>query len=262
MLFPYDAGSPSPRVPMRSADATNCGLNCSFSDFLHLLSDYIQLVVDQNDDQVPARRRSGVHNNRLLNFQAHSEPPLSVAAYVRRIGEYGNISRQALICGLVLLERMLLVQGTFLTSRNAHRLLFVSFVIAAKLVDDLVEGNRFYAMVGGMTPPELMRLEVLFLQLSDIALEPVAPTDYDRWLRAVFSVADSPRGSPRRIPPSSEAEGESACVPTSSASPNPTSVGHDDVSPVASQVPCVRRSAEVPCELTPSQKRVRLGPPC
>lgn len=233
------------------------GFSCSFSEFLNLLATYVQRISDRNDDQVPGMRRSGVLDDRLQNFQAHSEPPLSVAAYVRRLGEYGNMSKQALICGLVLQERLLLAQGTFLTSRIAHRLLLVSFVLSAKLVDDFVETNRFYAMLGGVTPQELVRLEVLFLQLSGIALDAFSSNDYNRWHSAIVFVNDSPAASPGRVICSApQPNGASTCAPASCSSP--ASVGHDDTSVSQTRCDLLRVAGDDSSEPAPSGKRRRI----
>jgi hypothetical protein len=68
-----------------------------------------------------------------------------------------------------------------LTSLNVHRLVLTGVMLSAKFLDDRYFNNAFYAKVGGVSTPELNRLEMEMLTLLDFRLL-VTPEDVQQLL--------------------------------------------------------------------------------
>eukprot|EP01062_Namystynia_karyoxenos_P083707 TRINITY_DN9681_c0_g1_i1.p1 TRINITY_DN9681_c0_g1~~TRINITY_DN9681_c0_g1_i1.p1 ORF type:complete len:411 (+),score=83.28 TRINITY_DN9681_c0_g1_i1:146-1378(+) len=146
-----------------------------------MMSEFMQSLVDDNDDLDPGWRRQmpppevlGLahteeqqHQMRLFSFDALHPVQMSVHDYVGRLNKYLAISQEAQVLSMVLLERVCQKKAIRFVSRNAHRLLLAAYLVGSKFHDDNVEAMSFYAAVGGVTHRELQLLLLNFLELAD-----------------------------------------------------------------------------------------------
>ena len=130
-----------------------------------------------------------------LLFESLEKPPIELLDYVWLL----HIGMSAYGCGsgmwvtaLLLLKRFLATNHTKLTTYTVHRLILVSSVIAAKVVDDEQPSNRVSAAIGGVDMGNLNSMEAEFLlaidfktfpseeeygiQLQEISCPPLSPT--------------------------------------------------------------------------------------
>jgi hypothetical protein len=96
-------------------------------------------------------------------FSSKYVPPLSLVAYGRRLLKYSYCAPHGILIGVVLLCRYCKTTQHQLTPHTVHRLLLTSVVVALKTHFDVFYSNQYYAQVGGITNPELNRLEVALL---------------------------------------------------------------------------------------------------
>ncbi len=99
----------------------------------------------------------------LPAFQAVAVPSIGVRAYLARIAEGFGCSESCYLLAVVYVDR-LVKKGYAVDERNIHRLMLAAVLAAAKYHDD--PGHRSisdYARVGGVTPGELLTLELEFL---------------------------------------------------------------------------------------------------
>eukprot|EP01062_Namystynia_karyoxenos_P049685 TRINITY_DN3813_c0_g5_i1.p1 TRINITY_DN3813_c0_g5~~TRINITY_DN3813_c0_g5_i1.p1 ORF type:complete len:214 (+),score=35.47 TRINITY_DN3813_c0_g5_i1:123-764(+) len=93
-------------------------------------------------------------------FDGAAAAPMSVPDYMIRLIKHGHCSKEVMLHAALLVRRLVLNARLRLTSRNVHRVLLAAFVVAAKLRDDLFYSNTYYARIGGVPVPELLRLEL------------------------------------------------------------------------------------------------------
>eukprot|EP00760_Papus_ankaliazontas_P006440 PhM_4_TR1303/c2_g3_i4/m.105455 len=121
----------------------------------------------------------------MLCFYSAVIPPITAEAYVHRIARYMRCSEEVYVIAGVLLERVLRTAPApnfRFTPQNIHRFLIAAVVVAAKVHDDRVCSNAWYATVAGMPLPELNRLEALLLSLLswEVQVDGAAYADFVR----------------------------------------------------------------------------------
>ena len=85
---------------------------------------------------------------------------------MERLHKYLKCSEELFITALVYLDRIRTAKSPKicfkLTSFNAYRLILASIVIAQKFHEELGDhySNKFYAHVGGVSPKEMMAIEL------------------------------------------------------------------------------------------------------
>eukprot|EP01062_Namystynia_karyoxenos_P074222 TRINITY_DN71079_c0_g1_i1.p1 TRINITY_DN71079_c0_g1~~TRINITY_DN71079_c0_g1_i1.p1 ORF type:complete len:216 (+),score=53.88 TRINITY_DN71079_c0_g1_i1:94-648(+) len=94
-------------------------------------------------------------------FDSVLEAAVSVKDYLVRFCKYANCSPATWVTMFALILRVSRVHR--LTVLNVHRLISVTFVIAAKLCDDWYYGASFYATLGGLEQADLVDMETIFL---------------------------------------------------------------------------------------------------
>ncbi|KAK9845763.1 hypothetical protein WJX81_001834 [Elliptochloris bilobata] len=88
-----------------------------------------------------------------------------------RISKYAKCSPACFAMAFSYMERVSQVDPAHtLTLLNVHRLLITAVLLAAKLTDDNFFNNAYFAKIGGITTPELNRLELQLLKLLDFRL--------------------------------------------------------------------------------------------
>lgn len=104
-------------------------------------------------------------SQRLSPFDGLRVPNISLQNYIRRISRYSKCSNVCFCMAFTYLQRLNQVDTAYrLTRRNAHRLVLTSVLLAAKLMDDNLYNNAYWAKIGGVSASELNRLEVLLLK--------------------------------------------------------------------------------------------------
>ncbi|KAJ9464753.1 Cyclin-U3-1 [Diplonema papillatum] len=96
-------------------------------------------------------------------FDGTKDGPMSIQDYLIRMVKYGYCSKETFIIVVIYLDRFYSATSRELTTRNIHRLLLSSFVVAVKLRDDMYYSNSYYATIGGVSLSDMNRMERLFL---------------------------------------------------------------------------------------------------
>ncbi|KAK4339618.1 hypothetical protein RND71_041080 [Anisodus tanguticus] len=143
---------------------------------LSILASVLERSVQKNEKALKGSKERGV----VTVFHGTIAPVLTVQQYIERIFKYSNCSPSCFVVAYVYLERFLNLTDFLLTSLNVHRILITSIVLAVKIVDDDCYNNAYYAKVGGITTPELNKLEMKFLAALDFQLH-VSVESFDKY---------------------------------------------------------------------------------
>ncbi|KAG6423473.1 hypothetical protein SASPL_113869 [Salvia splendens] len=128
---------------------------------LTVLSCVLEKLVARND-QLSGGGKS------LSAFHGVRSPAIGLDKYVERIYKYTSCSPSCFVVAFVYIDRLLhRYPDSLVVSLNVHRLVVTSVMIASKILDDEHYNNAFYARVGGVSNPELNKLEVELLFLLD-----------------------------------------------------------------------------------------------
>ncbi|CAN0921786.1 CYCU2-1 [Linum grandiflorum] len=103
-------------------------------------------------------------SGRIQIFDSSQVPDLTIQSYLERIHRYTRAGPSVYVVAYVYIDRFCQANPGFnITSRNVHRLLITTIVLASKYVEDMNYKNSYLARVGGVTTEELNRMEVDFL---------------------------------------------------------------------------------------------------
>ena len=105
------------------------------------------------------------------------------------------------MAALAYMDRLFLSNPSFtLTETNIHRLLWTSIVISSKFFEDKFFTNDFYAKVGGVTLPEMNKLEITLLDLLkfELFLTPEQYVLYDSALTTACARYHKTQQSPKK----------------------------------------------------------------
>jgi len=130
-----------------------------------VISYFLSQLVGENDKR-PLQRKMGV-------FNAQNPPEVSIADYLARIVKYTPCSAECYILSLIFIDRIA-ENHILINSYNIHRLLLVTTLIAAKLLDDTTATNKYYSHVGGISIKELNSLECKLLVILNYDLNVTA----------------------------------------------------------------------------------------
>ena len=131
-------------------------------DYVELCSHVLQWHCAANDNAQTSPLRTSFHSCRV--------PPISISDYVSRIQRYSKCSPECLVLALVYIDRFLRETKTSLSFFNAHRLILIAVMVAAKLRDDIYYSNGYYGHIGGIPREEVNKLELTFLTTCDWTL--------------------------------------------------------------------------------------------
>lgn len=136
------------------------------SGFGRVLTQWVEATLEDNRIQ------------RATPFHSVRAPPMHIRDYLERIRKYFACSDECFVIALVFIERIGKVDpATTMCALNAHRLLLIAVMLAAKIQDDVYYSNAYYAKVGGLAVKEVNRLEVTFLKMLDFKAY-VDPQEY------------------------------------------------------------------------------------
>ncbi|MBA0832024.1 hypothetical protein Goarm_016440 [Gossypium armourianum] len=134
---------------------------------LTLLSSLLEKSVQKNEMQI----ETASAKVNIAIFHGLRVPTISIQQYIDRIFKYARCSPSCFLVAYIYLDRFGQQTDVQLTSRNVHRLLITSVMVAAKFIDDTYFNNAYYARVGGISTAELNRLEMKFLLSLDFRLQ-------------------------------------------------------------------------------------------
>lgn len=96
-------------------------------------------------------------------FYSKKPPPISLEEYLFRLHKYCPMSTAVYLATSLYIHRLAVVEKIIpVTAKNVHRLLLAGLRVAMKALEDLSYPHTRFAKVGGVTEPELGRLEVSF----------------------------------------------------------------------------------------------------
>eukprot|EP01062_Namystynia_karyoxenos_P023859 TRINITY_DN19253_c0_g1_i1.p1 TRINITY_DN19253_c0_g1~~TRINITY_DN19253_c0_g1_i1.p1 ORF type:complete len:209 (+),score=44.41 TRINITY_DN19253_c0_g1_i1:92-628(+) len=106
--------------------------------------------------------------------------PMSISDYLLRLCKHAHCSPAVWILYVALIDRWTATTGRPVTSRNVFKLSMASFVVAAKLRDDVHYSFKYYGQVGGVSAAELRMLENQLLR--DLSFNvAVTEEEYQGW---------------------------------------------------------------------------------
>ncbi|XP_022769664.1 cyclin-U2-2-like [Durio zibethinus] len=104
-------------------------------------------------------------------FDCHETPDMTIQSYLERIFRYTKAGPSVYVVAYVYLDRFCQSNPRFrIDTRNVHRLLIITIMVASKYVEDMNYRNSYFARVGGLTINELNNLELEFLFLMGFKL--------------------------------------------------------------------------------------------
>jgi len=127
-----------------------------------VISYFLTMLVAENDKK-PLQRQLGA-------FNAQNLPEVSIADYLARIVKYTPCSAECYVLALIFIDRIAQNQHIRINSHNVHRLLLITTLISAKILDDATINNKYYSHVGGIPIKELNSLECKLLGLMNFDL--------------------------------------------------------------------------------------------
>ncbi|KAL8704633.1 MAG: hypothetical protein Q9201_002219 [Fulgogasparrea decipioides] len=111
------------------------------------------------------------HGAVVRKFYSKKPPHIPLDEYLLRLQKWCPMSPGVYLATGLYIYRLTVVQRSFpVTSRNVHRLLLAALRVAGKANDDRNYPHKRFARVGGVTEPELTRLELAFCFVTDFDL--------------------------------------------------------------------------------------------
>ncbi len=149
-----------------------------------------------DDDGVPSRAKTPIgspeaHPTELLHviganteplsiqhgaiarkFYSKKPPPISLEEYLLRLHKFCPMSTAVYLATSLYIHRLAVTERIIpVTTRNVHRLLLAGLRVAMKALEDQSYPHRRFAKVGGVSEPELGRLEVSFCFVTNFELK-------------------------------------------------------------------------------------------
>ncbi|KAI0016316.1 cyclin-domain-containing protein [Xylariomycetidae sp. FL0641] len=111
------------------------------------------------------------HSAITRKFYSKAPPPISVEDYLLRIHRFCPMSTAVYLATSLYIFRLAVEERAIpVTKRNCHRLLLAGLRVAMKALEDLSYPHAKMAHVGGVSEPELARLEISFCFLAGFEL--------------------------------------------------------------------------------------------
>ncbi|MCJ1473248.1 hypothetical protein MMC13_001899 [Lambiella insularis] len=104
----------------------------------------------------------------IRKFYSKRSPPIPLEEYLLRLHCYCPMSTAVYLATAFYIHKLSIIERIVpVTGRNAHRLVLAGLRSAMKALEDLSYPHRRFAKVGGVSEPELGRLEISFCFLMD-----------------------------------------------------------------------------------------------
>lgn len=127
-------------------------------------------------------------------FFSKHPPPFSISAYLARQHTYCPHSPGVYLTAAHYIHRLCIVEGVLpATNRTVHRLSLAATRIAAKALEDNKWSQQRVAQVGGVSPTQLLNLEVALCFLLDFELG----VDADGLAKSMYGLQSAGRASGR-----------------------------------------------------------------
>ena len=111
------------------------------------------------------------HGAITRKFYSKRPPGIALEEYLLRLHRYCPMSTAVYLATSLYIHRLAIIERIIpVTGRNIHRLLLAGLRVAMKALEDLSYPHRRFAKVGGVSEPELGRLEVSFCFLTKFDL--------------------------------------------------------------------------------------------
>jgi hypothetical protein len=112
------------------------------------------------------------HGAITRKFYSKKPPPIALEEYLMRLHKYCPMSTAVYLATSLYIHRLAVIEKIIpVTARNVHRLVLAGLRVAMKALEDLSYPHRRFAKVGGVSEPELGRLEVSFCFLTNFELK-------------------------------------------------------------------------------------------
>lgn len=112
------------------------------------------------------------HGAITRKFYSKKPPPIALEEYLMRLHKYCPMSTAVYLATSLYIHRLAVIEKIIpVTARNVHRLVLAALRVAMKALEDLSYPHRRFAKVGGVSEPELGRLEVSFCFLTNFELK-------------------------------------------------------------------------------------------
>ena len=112
------------------------------------------------------------HSAITRKFYSKKPPPIPLEEYLLRLHQYCPMSTGVYLATSLYIHRLAIIEKILpVTARNVHRLLLAGLRVAMKALEDLSYPHRRFAKVGGVSEPELARLEVSFCFVANFELK-------------------------------------------------------------------------------------------
>ena len=111
------------------------------------------------------------HSAITRKFYSKAPPPISIEDYLLRLHRFCPMSTAVYLATSLYIFRLAVDERAIaVTRRNCHRLLLAGLRVAMKALEDLSYPHAKIARVGGVSEPELARLEISFCFLAGFEL--------------------------------------------------------------------------------------------
>lgn len=144
------------------------------------------------------------HGAITRKFYSKKPPPIPLEEYLLRLHRYCPMSTGVYLATSLYIHRLAIVEKILpVTARNVHRLLLAGLRVAMKALEDLSYPHRRFAKVGGVSEPELGRLEVSFCFVTNFELRVTSQMLHGHVLavRDGLSLIEAPAEIQPRVPP-------------------------------------------------------------
>ena len=112
------------------------------------------------------------HGAITRKFYSKKPPPIGLEEYLMRLHQYCPMSTAVYLATSLYIHRLAVIEKIIpVTARNVHRLVLAGLRVSMKALEDLSYPHRRFAKVGGVSEPELGRLEVSFCFLMNFELK-------------------------------------------------------------------------------------------
>ncbi|XP_073023200.1 cyclin-U2-1 [Primulina eburnea] len=160
----------SPRKLRYDLHSHSCQENSSTTTPLvvSVLASLIERTMARNE-RIAKNRTWTLSKTRV--FDCGEVPDMSIQAYLERIYRYTRAGSSVYVVAYIYIDRLCQLYPEFrIGSRNVHRLLVTTIMVASKYVEDMNYRNSYFARVGGLSTEEMNTLEFEFLFLMKFKL--------------------------------------------------------------------------------------------
>ncbi|CAN6236332.1 unnamed protein product [Urochloa humidicola] len=139
---------------------------------LSMVARALQRLVARNDAVAAAPDGGGLAGGGGMRaFEAARAPRIGVGEYLERMHRYAGLDPECYVVAYAYVDMAAHRRpAAAVASRNVHRLLLASLLVASKVLDDFHHSNAFFARVGGVSNAEMNRLELELLGVLDFAV--------------------------------------------------------------------------------------------